>query len=361
MSLRAAIGAELDALAAAGVVPFDVHAHTGEDIDGTARTSDEHVAALEAIDARSAIFPLCVRSGYRTENRRVIEEAARRPDRLVPFARLDPRLAGVAAEAEEALGAGARGFKLHPRAEDFRLDHAGVDAILAVAAEARAPVLIHAGAGVGSFGRTLTDLAERHRGAPIVLAHAAVSDLTWLGPLAGEHPNLFFDTAWWNPSDLLALFAVVPPGQVLFGSDEPYMPLPLVLAIAARCAGAAGLSEDAMRAVFGGQLERLLDGEAADDLGPPPGPSATALGPAEARLATLLAATGGCMLGGGDPSRSLELARLALAADGAGPPRLLLGELLEEAATPSREAMGAVAMALTLTLTSQARSAAFAI
>jgi uncharacterized protein len=354
VSLRAAIEVEVAALGAAGAAPFDVHAHTGEDVDGMARTSEEHVAALEVIGARSVIFPLCVAGGYRAENRRVVEEAARRADLLVPFARLDPRLASVAADAAEALDAGARGFKLHPRAEDFRLDHPGVEAILAVAAAARVPVLIHAGAGVGSYGPTITDLAERHRGCPIVLAHAAVSDLVWLGPLAAEHPNLFFDTAWWNPSDLLALFAVVPPGQILFGSDEPYMPLPLVLAIAGRCASATGLSGEALRSVFGEQLERLLAPEAPADLGPAPGAPETAPAPWGARLAILLAATGGCMLGGGDPSRSLELARLAVAADGivGGAERhALLAALLEEAGGTSREATGAVAMALTLALT----------
>jgi predicted TIM-barrel fold metal-dependent hydrolase len=38
-----------------------------------------------------------------------------------------------------------------------------------------------------------------------------------------DQPNLFFDTAWMVPADLLALFALVPPGRILYGSDAPYM------------------------------------------------------------------------------------------------------------------------------------------
>jgi predicted TIM-barrel fold metal-dependent hydrolase len=150
-----------------------------------------------------------------------------------------------------------------------------VETILGVAAAVRAPVLIHAGAGVGSFGPAIVELAERHRECPIVLAHAAVSDLVWLGDVAAEHPNLFFDTSWWNPSDLLALFALVPPGQILFGSDEPYMKLEVVLAIALRCARSAGLSAEALGLVFGGQLEALLAAKAPHDAGPAAGESTT--------------------------------------------------------------------------------------
>lgn len=174
MSVRAIVREEIDRLGAGAIAFFDVHAHTGADIDGTTRSCEEHVRALEALGGRSVIFPLCVTTGYDAENRRVVEECRRHSDRLVPFARLDPR-ACSAGEAAGAISAGAMGFKLHPRAEEFGLDHPGVGAILEVAAEARAPVLIHAGAGVGSFGKTITDIAEGHPECPIVLAHAAVS------------------------------------------------------------------------------------------------------------------------------------------------------------------------------------------
>lgn len=352
LSLRTVIEAEHAALN--GIGPFDVHAHTGVDVDGTARTCEEHIADLDAIDGRSVIFPLCVTTGYAAENQRVAEECKRHPDRLVPFARLDPRVAS-AQDAAEALATGARGFKLHPRAEDFRLDHPGVEAIAGIAAEARVPVLIHAGVGVDSFGRSIVELAERHRDCPIVLAHAGVSDLTWLGEVVADHPNLLFDTSWWNPADLLALFALVPPGQILFGSDEPYMDLGVVLAIALRCARFTGLSSESIALVFGGQLENLLAAAEAIDAGPAPGPPAVALTPSETRVATLLAATGGCMIGGGDPTQLLELTRLAIGANGSGPQ---LAELLDEAETPSEEAPWAMGVALTLAVTPNLESAA---
>ncbi len=63
MSLQAIVADELQGLESLGVAPFDVHAHTGTDVDGTARSCDEHVEALAAIDGRSVIFPLCVPGG----------------------------------------------------------------------------------------------------------------------------------------------------------------------------------------------------------------------------------------------------------------------------------------------------------
>jgi hypothetical protein len=357
LSLRTAIRAELDALG--DVAPFDVHAHTGADVDGTTRSSEEHLRDLEVLGGRSVVFPLHVTTGYGAENRRVLDECARAPERLAPFARLDPKVEGVGAAAADALAAGARGFKLHPRSEDFRLDHPGVDAIVSVAAAARAPVLIHAGLGVGSFGPTITALAERHRECPIVFAHAAISDLSWLWEEVSAHPNLFFDTSWWNPGDLIALFSLVPPGRILFGSDAPYMDFGTVLAISLRCARFAGLSPEAIGLVAGGQLENLLAGKAAIDAGPPPGPPSAAPAPLANRVVTALVATGAAKLSGGDPAQMLEMARLALG-DGSclGESGPIVSDLLEEGAKVAQEAPWALALAMTILATPGVESAA---
>jgi predicted TIM-barrel fold metal-dependent hydrolase len=355
VSVRSIIRAQLDELAVWVPAPFDVHAHTGADIDGTVRSSEEHVADLAPVDGRSVVFPLCVTTGYRAQNERVIAEARRYPERLVPFARLDPKVDSAAA-ASEALTAGARGFKLHPRGDSFRLEHPNVDAILAVAAEAGVPALIHAGRGVGSFGPVLTELAARHRRCPVILAHAGISDLAWLASIVGAHPNLFFDTAWWNPTDLLALFSVVPPGQILHGSDAPYGDVELNLVITLRCGLAAGLSAEQLALVTGGQLERLLRGASPAHAGPAPRAGLRASRPSDARVAAFLTAAGGALAAGGDPREMLELALLAIEpTDAATPPAeddLIRGLL--EAIDPTQPAAmrNALVLALTLSATS---------
>jgi hypothetical protein len=114
------------------------------------------------------------------------------------------------------------------------------------------------------------ELSKVYSHTPIILAHAAITDLAWIWREAAGQPNLFFDTAWWNTADQLALFALIPPGQILFASDTPYGRPVAAAAVALRAALAVGLSAGQIAAVASGQLQRLLDGAAPHDLGPAP-------------------------------------------------------------------------------------------
>lgn len=260
--------AELDALGTEVLSPFDVHAHTGADIDGTVRSSAEHVADLARIGGRSAISPLCAANGYRVENLRVIAESRRHPDRLIPFARLDPSV-DSASDAADSLTAGARGFSLHPRCEAFRADHLHVDEIVGVAYDANVPVVVSAECG-DPEGRALLELAARHPSCPIVIAHTAISALARLWHEIEGHPNLFFDTARFDATDLRTLFSLVPPSQILLGSDAPYGDVELAFRLTLRCGLAVGLSTEQLALVAGGQLQRLLDGQPPAYAGPAP-------------------------------------------------------------------------------------------
>jgi hypothetical protein len=145
----------------------------------------------------------------------------------------------------------------------------------------------------------------------LILAHAGISDLAWIWREAPDHPNLFFDTSWWSPSDLVALLALVPPGQILFGSDAPYGTIALGATLFLRHALQLGLSDEQVRGMAGGQLERLLAGEDPTDLGPPPGPDAVETDPLLDRVHSFLMTSVGRMIGGGDPEEILGLAELA--------------------------------------------------
>jgi hypothetical protein len=195
-------------------------------------------------------------------------------------------------------------------------------------------------------------LVEQHPDCPLILAHAGISDLCWLWEEVPSHPNLFFDTSWWNAADLIALFSLVPPGRILFGSDAPYMDVESVLAITLRCARFAGLAPEAIALVAGGQLDRILAGAPAADAGPAPGAAREAPSPSASRVLTALTAAGGAKLGGGDPTQMAELARLALGdASALGVSGPLLTALIEEGLAASADAPWALAMALALLLT----------
>jgi hypothetical protein len=127
-----------------------------------------------------------------------------------------------------------------------------------------------------------------------------------------EHPNLFVDTAWWNPADLMALFCLAPPAQILWASDSPYG-LPVMSAVLAlRCAQQAGLGPVAVRSIAGGQMARLLDGEPGADAGPPP-MVVRPLDPHLERVVAHLVSAMGRAFSRTDPEESVALARLACA------------------------------------------------
>jgi uncharacterized protein len=290
---------------------FDAHTHIGrDDPDGFTCSPEELLDALELAQARAVVFPMHEPRGYPAPNDRVIAVAEASEGRLVPFCRLDPE-ADPLAEAERALARGARGIKLHPRAERFTLDHPALDPVFALADERRLTVLCHAGRGIPALGRHALERCARFTGMHLILAHAGICDLAWIWRAAPDHPNLFFDTAWWAAADLLALFALVPPGQILFGSDAPYGTPVFGATMATRYALQAGLAAEQLRSVAGGQLERLLAGEEPLDVGPPLGAGSLPHDPLLDRVYSCLVTAIGQMFNGLPAEESLALATLA--------------------------------------------------
>jgi hypothetical protein len=291
---------------------FDAHTHTGSnDPDGFRCSVEELLAGLGEIGARAAVFTMHEPDGYPAANDRILSEAAASDGVLVPFCRLDPHTGDAAREAERCLDAGARGIKLHPRAEQFRLEERLTEPIFAVANERGVPVLVHAGRGIPALGSDALDLAGRFPDARIILAHAAVCDLAWIWRHAADHPNLFFDTAWWNVQDMLTLFSLVPPGQILWGSDAPYGTPLQSQVVALRCALQAGVSPSVIPSLAGAQMARLVTGEEPVDLGPAPGTSNLPHDVLLARVVSYLQTAAGRMMVRDEPEEYLALTRLA--------------------------------------------------
>lgn len=329
---------------------FDCHTHTGwQDPDGYTATVEEVLAGLDrAGHVRALIFCLQEPDGYPAANDRVLAEAAASGGRLRPLCRVDPH-AGALAEARRCVAAGAVGIKLHPRAERFALHDPGVEDVVAFAGEQRLPVIIHAGRGIPALGHDAVELARRHPGARVILAHAGISDLAWVWRSARELPNLLFDTAWWNVADLLALFALVPPGQILYASDMPYGNAVLASLIFLRLGRAVGLDGDALASIAGGQLERLLAGRELADLGPAPGPPAARPALAADRALSHLTAAISRAFVLADPTEPLALARLACDVPPANDDRPLLewvAKLVAIAEFANTEAAGLAAVVI---------------
>jgi hypothetical protein len=295
-----------------GIELFDAHTHIGRnDPDGNSQSTEELLGALDLADARGAfVFPMHEPGGYPPANDAVLAAAAGADGRLVPFCRIDPHTEPVR-EAERCLAAGARGIKFHPRAEQFTLDHPGVRAVVAIANERRLPVLIHAGRGIPALGLHAVDLAEDFPDACLILAHAGICDLSWIWRVAADHPNLLFDTAWWMPADLLALFSLVPPGQVLFASDAPYGTTALAAAFQLRWALQVGMSPAQVRSIASEQSLRIAAGEPLQPAGPAIGERERATHLLLDRVAEFVMLATIAAMRQTDPGEMLALTRLA--------------------------------------------------
>jgi predicted TIM-barrel fold metal-dependent hydrolase len=299
----------LDGLDGARV--FDAHTHLGHhDSSGFSAELDELLAALDPIHGRAAVFPLSEPDGYGEANRFCVEAAARSGGRLTAFVRLTPGTEAVAM-LQEGLTAGARGAKLHLASDGFGLDDPGLNDLFEVADTGRLPVIVHAGPEVDSVGSDALEVCARWPGVRLILAHCALTDLGWLWRRVPDAPHLFFDTSWWAPAQLMALFRLIPPGRILNASDLPYStPISHTLSTA-RCAWQAGLSPTQIQGVIGGQFARLVDLSEPLELGPAPTIEPKPAGPMLEVISTNLVAALEAMQRGHEPGVPLTVARHA--------------------------------------------------
>jgi predicted TIM-barrel fold metal-dependent hydrolase len=262
--LLAAQGERVASLLPEGCEPFDAHTHLGLDEDGHTLSVESHLRLMDEAGVCGAnVFALNEpdrEPAYRAPNDRVLAWAAEVPDRLFPFVRLsldeDPL-----GEAVRCLDRGARGIKLHPRAQAFTVNDPRLETVFALAHERKLPVLIHAGRGLPpGMPLQLGHVAERYPDASLILAHAAIVAQAGIGKLAQNVENIFFDSSTWTPLDQLNLMSLVPPEQILWASDIPYGEPLAALNVFAGAARLSGAGDELLRGMLRDNALGLLEG-----------------------------------------------------------------------------------------------------
>jgi predicted TIM-barrel fold metal-dependent hydrolase len=269
-------GSDLRSELPEGARLFDAHTHLGHDIDGMHGDYDELTAILDR-HGFSGAFTFCMdehdrEPAFRVPNDRTLAHAERSRGRLVPFVRLD-LTHGPVEEAKRALDLGARGIKLHPRAQAFALNDERLQPIFALAVERAVPILIHGGRGLPPIAEDLEALVLRNEGVRLVVAHAGIADMAGLAGRLGGMPGVYFDTSVWSALDLLDLYRQVAPEQVVYASDYPYGRQPNSLLLAVRTAKLAGFDDRQLRAMLGETALAIRDEEAPAPLTSPKGAS----------------------------------------------------------------------------------------
>ncbi len=157
-------------------------------------------------------------------NDALAERAERHPDRLIPFATVDPKLGDEAVDELERCLANPlfRGVKFHPWLQAFApsMVKPTMIELLRCAARHHAPVLFHDGTPPYSTTFQIAAAARWVPEATVVLGHAGLSDyIVAAAQLVRDIPNLY--ACFCGPKAGWASFLVQTAGadKVLFGSD----------------------------------------------------------------------------------------------------------------------------------------------
>ncbi len=187
---------ELRSLLPPGAEIFDAHVHVGTDIDGFTAPLDDLLATMRRYGiSRANAFCLDEpdrHPAFRAANDRTLAAAEASGGMLVPFVRLDLAVEPLE-EARRCLDRGARGIKLHPRAQRFHLTDEGLSPVFAIAGEYGVPILIHGGRGLPPIAEALHRLVEAHPETQLIVAHGGIADLAALAEALGvecsAHPS----------------------------------------------------------------------------------------------------------------------------------------------------------------------------
>jgi predicted TIM-barrel fold metal-dependent hydrolase len=253
---------------------FDAHLHLGTDIDGMVGDYDQLLELMDGYGVSRA-FMFCLdepdrHPSFTAANDRTLAFAARSDGRLIPFVRLDLNESPLE-EAARCLDAGARGIKLHPRAQRFQATDERLGPVFALAAERRVPILIHGGRGLPPIADGLRALVERYPETTLIIAHAGIADMAHLAHAMAGRRGVVFDTSTWSPVDLLDFYRQVPPEQVVYASDYPYGQQPSSILVALKTARLAGYDDAQLRGLLGANAAAIADGRELPEPGEPMG------------------------------------------------------------------------------------------
>jgi predicted TIM-barrel fold metal-dependent hydrolase len=189
-------------------------------VDSLTFADDGLVAALDEAEIERAIVspPRARGHGYDLANEQVAALCAAHPDRLVPFARVDPLAPGAAAQL-----AHARGLFLHPWEDAFRITDPAVDALVD-----GLPVIVATGYPFVSEALQVAELARRHPETAFVATNGAQINISGLGQddafmALDDCPNLYVQTSGVYREDFLeGVVARFGADRLFYASSYPY-------------------------------------------------------------------------------------------------------------------------------------------
>jgi uncharacterized protein len=206
---------------------IDCHTHLGERwLDRPLPAESEFLRGLDRFGIQAAcVFTLQGLYGDCPRHNDALAASARRhPDRLMPFATVDPKLGDEAvAELERCLADPIfRGVKFHPWLQAFApsMVRSTMIDLLQCAARHDVPVLFHDGTPPYATTFQVAAVARWVPQCTVILGHAGLSDyIVAAGQLLREVPNLHACICGPHTGETSCLVQTAGVDKLLFGSD----------------------------------------------------------------------------------------------------------------------------------------------
>jgi len=206
---------------------IDFHTHLDDHWFGqVVPTEDQFLDALDRFDVCTACISTLM--GFYGDSARyndaLAERGRRHPERLAPFATVDPKLGSEAVEELERCLSDPifRGVKLHPWLQSFAstMVRDTMVELLMCAARHKTPVMFHDGTPPYATTFQVAALARWVPEATIVLGHAGLADYVDVAArLVHELPNLYACVCGPRAGEVRHLVETAGVDKVVFGSD----------------------------------------------------------------------------------------------------------------------------------------------
>jgi hypothetical protein len=190
----------------------------------------------------------------------LVLQAAHADSRLIAAATVNPWRPDAVEVVRRALDAGARMLAFAPGVQGFLISGRHLNPILEglCARGLKIPVYVHTGHHSHAAPSQLALLAARFPQVNFIMGHCGSTDYAGdVTPVYRQHPNIWLEASFGRPPKFVGRLKETGYDRALMGSGYPYNDLAFEWAQTRRL-----LPAEHHEAVFGGNLRRLLGGEA---------------------------------------------------------------------------------------------------
>jgi uncharacterized protein len=203
---------------------LDMHAHVGRP-NYAYRAAEFRNDDLAVRMKESGVSGCCVFSFYDVTDNDYVARACHGRRDLIPFAFINPKEPGAAADLEQRFQGGFRGLKLHPFAHGFHLNNFKVvDPLFERCEQYGAPIICH-GLADNAYNTVyaFAEMADRFPRVNLVMAHGGFMWARAEAVRASKaRPNLFIETTCLLPAGIADGIDDIGADKYIFGSDAPW-------------------------------------------------------------------------------------------------------------------------------------------